>query len=140
MPKAFKTSANALRAAAILGMLLLAIPVGAEPVMAQYRGCESAGWCRFWIEPRKPLEEPLHRVRLDGLERMRGDDAVSIAMRNRLNALFASFVHQHKRIVLYGLRELEDGTFAATATVNESDVRSDPILRELLELPAGAIR
>lgn len=137
MPFVFRT--HPLRAG-MFGILLFAFPACAEPVTAQYRGCESAGWCRFWIEPRKPLEEPLHRVRLEGLERMRGDDAVSIAMRDRLNALFASFVHQHKRIVLYGLHELGDGTFAATATVNEADVRADPVLQDLLGLSAGAIR
>ena len=71
---------------------------------------------------------------------MHGDDAVSIAMRDRLNALLASFVHQHKRIVLYDLRELDDGTFAATVTVNESDLRSDPILQELIGKAGAAAR
>ena len=118
--------------AATLGMLL-PVTVCADAVPAQYRGCESAGWCRFWIEPRNPKEEPVHRVRPAGLARMRGDDAVSIAIRDRLNALLASFVHQHKRIMLYDLRELGDGTFAATVTVNEADLREDAILQELRE-------
>jgi hypothetical protein len=33
--------------------------------------------------------------------------------------------------VLHDLRELDDGTFAATVTVNGEDVASDPILLEL---------
>jgi hypothetical protein len=127
----------------VLAAMLCLLPpatVRADPVSAQFRGCESAGWCRFWIEPRNPLEDPLHRVRVEGLGRMRGDDAVSIAMRDRLNALLASFVHQHKRIVLHDLRELGDGTFAATVTVNESDLRSDPALQELIEQPGDTAR
>ena len=148
MPKA---SSNLLASsAALLGLLCVPMAVRAEPsaphprhaapVEAQYRGCESTGWCRFWIEPRKPFEESVHRVRPEGLGRMHGDDAVSIAMRDRLNALLASFVHQHKRIVLCDLRELDDGTFAATVTVNESDLRSDPILRELIGQAGAAAR
>lgn len=132
MPFVFRTPANPLRAAATLGMLLLSISAGAEPVTAQFRGCDSAGWCRFWVEPRDALQEPVHRVRPGGIPEMRGDDAISIAVRDRLNGMLSSFVHQHKRIVLYGLRELGDGTFAATVTVNESELASDPILQELL--------
>ena len=116
--------------AAMLGMLL-SMTVCAEPVTAQFRGCESAGWCKFWVEPRDALQEPVRRVRPGGIPEMRGDDALSIAVRDRLNAMLSSFVHQHKRIVLYDLRELGDGTFSATVTVNESELESDPILQEL---------
>ncbi len=63
---------------------------------------------------------------------MSGDKAISVAVRDRLNALLASMVHQHKRIVLHDLREVEDGAFAATVTVNEVNLASDPILLELL--------
>ena len=91
MPKA---SSNLLASsAALLGLLCVPMAVRAEPsaphprhaapVEAQYRGCESTGWCRFWIEPRKPFEESVHRVRPEGLGRLRDDDAVSIAMRDR---------------------------------------------------------
>jgi len=62
---------------------------------------------------------------------MPDDAAISIAVRDRLNALFANMIHQNKRIVLHDLRELNDGTFAATVTVNSEDVASDPILLEL---------
>jgi hypothetical protein len=102
-------------------------------VEAQFRGCDSAGWCRFWIEPLHPAQESLHRVRPDGVARMPGDAAIAIAVRDRLNALLADMIHQSKRIVLEDLRELDDGTFAATVTVNGANVESDPILLELRE-------
>ena len=54
-----------------------------------------------------------------------------MAVRNRLNALMSSFVHQHKRIVLYDLRQRGDGTWAARITVNEAALEEDPALREL---------
>ena len=106
-------------------------PNHVEPVAVQFRGCESAGWCRFWIESQDPLAQSLHRVYPHGIPQGSDDEAISIAVRDRLNALLASMVHQHKRIVLHGLRENEDGTFAATVTVNEANVASDLILLEL---------
>jgi hypothetical protein len=137
-----KTSSNWLAAgAALLGLLSVPMAIRAEPsaphpghaapVEAQFRGCESAGWCRFWIEPLQPLEESLHRVRPDGVSRMPADDANSVAVRDRLNALLASMIHQSKRIVLHDLRELDDGTFAATVTVNGANLALDPVLVEL---------
>jgi len=128
-------------AAALVGMLFLPMTISAEspasrashnePVEAQFRGCESAGWCRFWIEPPDPTVESMHRVRPDGVSRMPGDGALSIAVRDRLNALLASMIHQHKQIILHDLRELGDGTFAAAVTVNGANLASDPILVEL---------
>lgn len=112
--------------------ILLSTAVCAEPVTAQFRGCESAGWCKFRVERLDAQQEPVHRVRPGGIPEMRGDNALSIAVRDRLNAMLSGFVHQHKRIVLYDLREVGDGTFAATVTVNESKLESDPILQELL--------
>lgn len=132
--------------AALLGLLFAPVTIRAEPpstnpaVEARFRGCESAGWCRFWIEALDPLAESLHRVRPDGVSRMPGDDAVSVAMRDRLNAMLASMIHQHKQIVLHDLRELDDGTFAATVTVNGIKLASDPILTELHEKHTSAIR
>jgi len=102
-----------------------------EPMEAEFRGCESAGWCRFWIESLDPLAISLYRVRPDGVSGTPGDHAIRIAMRNRLNALLANMIHQDKHIVLRDLRELDDGTFAAAVTVNGVDVASDPILLEL---------
>jgi hypothetical protein len=137
-------------AAALLGLLFLPMTIRAElptprashtePVEAQYRGCELAGWCRFWIEVMDPSSESLHRVRPDGVLRMPGDGTISIAVRDRLNALLASMIHQHKQIVLHDLRELDDGTFAATVTVNGAKLTSDPILLELREKVTGTAR
>ena len=109
----------------------------AEPVEAEFRGCDAAGWCRFWIDPPNPSEESLYRVRPDGVSRTPGDAAISIAVRDRLNALLANMIHQAKHIVLNDLRELDDGTFAATVTVNGVNVDSDPILQELRERRPG---
>ena len=115
-------------------------PRHAAAVKAQFRGCESAGWCRFWIESLDPLAQSPHRVRPDGIPRMHGDDALSNAVRDRLNALLAGMIHQHKRIVLHDLRELDDGTFAARVTVNSASLASDPILLELREKLTSTIR
>lgn len=106
---------------------------GTNPVEVQFRGCEVAGWCRFSTA----ASEPPFRVQPDGVVRARDDDAVAVAVRNRLNALLASMIHQHKKIVLLDLRELADGAFAATVIVNDANVAADPILVELNE-KAGA--
>jgi hypothetical protein len=136
--------------AALLGLLSVPMtiraeppaprPRHAEPLEAQFRGCESAGWCRFWIESLDPLAASLHRVRPDGVSRMPYDDATRIAVRDRLNALLASMIHQSKHIVLHDLRELDDGTFAATVTVNGQALASDPILVQLRKELSGTIR
>ncbi len=136
--------------AALLGFPSAPIPIRAEPpaprpehyaaVEARFRGCESAGWCRFWIEPLDPLAEILHRVRPDGVSRMARKGAISIEVRDRLNALLADMIHQHKQIVLHDLRELDDGTFAATVTVNGLNLASDPILLELHKKIASTTR
>ena len=136
--------------AALLGVLSVPMTIRAEPpashprhagpLEAQFRGCEAAGWCRFWIESLDPLAASLYRVRPDGVSRMPCDEATRIAVRDRLNALLASMIHQAKHIVLHDLRELDDGTFAATVTVNGQALVSDPILVELREGPTGTIR
>jgi hypothetical protein len=77
------------------------------------------------------LAQSLHRVRPDGVSRTPANDAISVAVRDRLNALLASMIHQHKQIILHDLRELDDGTFAAAVTVNGANLASDPILVEL---------
>jgi len=138
------------RGAALLGLLALPVTIraqepatylaGAGAVEAQFRGCETAGWCRFWIESLDPLAESLRRVRPDGVLRAPGDHAVAIAVRDRLNVLLASMIHQAKRIVLHDLRELDDGTFAATVTVNGENIAEDPILLELRSTRASKTR
>ena len=59
-----------------------------------------------------------------------GDEAVSVAVRDCLNALLASIVHRHKRIVLHDLLEFADGKFAATVAVNEWNLALDRIFME----------
>jgi hypothetical protein len=112
----------------------------AVPVEAQFRGCAAAGWCRFWIESLDPLGVSLYRVRPDSVSGMPRDEATAVAVRDRLNALLANMIHQSKRIVLHDLRELDDGTFAATVTVNGQPLASDPMLLELREGPASTTR
>jgi hypothetical protein len=124
-------------AAALLHLLVSASSVlaeppasgaaGSAPAPAQFRGCDTAGWCRFSLE----ADPSLRRVRPDGVVRAEDDAALAIAIRDRLNALLASMIHQHKQIELHRLRALGDGTFAATVTVNGLNVASDPMLREL---------
>lgn len=77
-------------------------------------------------------------MRPDGVLRMPDDAGVSIAVRDRLNALLANMIHQNKHIVLHDLRALHDGTFAATVTVNTEDVALDPILLELRQKHSSA--
>jgi hypothetical protein len=114
--------------------ILYADPTPAVEV--QFRGCEAAGWCRFSTS----AAEPPFRVQPDGVARAPEGDAVSVAVRDRLNALLASMIHQHKRIVLYDLRELSEGMFAATVIVNDANVAWDPILVELRGKPGEVIR
>lgn len=122
---------------ALLGLLSAPATIRAElppphrAVEARFRGCESADWCRFSIEPPDSSQESIYRVRPDGVSRMPGDGALFIAVRDRLNALLSSMIHQYKHIVLHDLRELDDGTFAAAVTVNGANLASDPILVEL---------
>ncbi len=125
---------------ASLALLAICTPsilhAGLAPVEVQFRGCDAAGWCRFALS----ALEPPFRVRADGVVRTQAGDAVSVAVRNRLNALLSSMIHQHKHIVLHDLRALSDGTFAAMVIVNEANVASDPILLELREKSGGTIR
>jgi hypothetical protein len=75
--------------------------------------------------------DPMLRVRPDGVVKAAGNDAMASAVRDRLNALLASMIHQHKRIVLHDLRALGDGTYAAAVTVNGMNVDADPILLQI---------
>jgi len=88
----------------------------------------------------EPFTQSNYRVYPDGIPRTFDDEAVTVAMRDRLNALLASMVHQHKRIVLHDLREVGDGMFAATVTVNEADLASDLIVLELRRKITGTTR
>lgn len=119
---------------ALLGLMSVPPATRAEApasLEAQYRGCDAAGWCWFRVEPSTAATDPMLRVRPDGVVGVSGNDAMASAVRDRLNALLASMIHQHKYIVLHDLRALGDGTYAAAVTVNGLNVESDPILREL---------
>jgi len=139
-----RMTSNLLAAGALAACLLIAPASQAESanknaalVEAEFRGCESAGWCRFRIDRPDSLTGSLIRVRPQGVPRTSGVDATSIAVRNRLNALLANMIHQAKHIVLHDLHELDDGTFAAAVTVTGVDVASDPILVELRDKAGG---
>ena len=80
------------------------------------------------------------RVRPNDVVRMSGNDALSTAVRNRLNALLSDMIHQAKHIDLHDLRKLDDGTYAATVTVTGVALASDPVLMELREKAAGTNR
>ncbi len=103
----------------------------AEQLQARFRGCEPAGWCRFWIESLDPFAQSLHRVRPDGIPEMPADEPLGDAISQRLSTLLSNMIHQDKQIRLQGLRGRGDGTFAAVVTANGEDVASDPIVREL---------
>jgi hypothetical protein len=119
---------NSVGVCALLTALTVATAHGSEQLpgaaVAQFRGCESAQVCRFWIESLAP-ERALLRVRPIGID---ADGAVA---RDRLNALLSNMIHQHKRIELRELHRLGDDLFAALIIVNGSDVAADPVLRAL---------
>jgi hypothetical protein len=137
-----RTVPSCWRAAA--GCLALALVAAAQPltparaasIEAQFRGCDAAGWCRFWIESPPAAIQPLQRVRPRGVAQPAASAEVASAVRDRLNALLASMIHQHKRIELHDLRAQDDGIATATITVNGADIASDPALRELLGDPS----
>jgi hypothetical protein len=103
----------------------------AGPVAVEFRGCTSAGWCRFWIRSADPLKRGFLRVYPDGVPRTFPDEVAATTVRDRMNALLASMIHQHKRIVLHDLREAGAGAYAARVTVNDADLASDPVLLEM---------
>jgi hypothetical protein len=151
-----KTSLNLLAAsAALFGVLFAASTAtgagaptidsrNSRPVEAEFRGCDAAGYCRFWVEPIPAAAESLLRVRPDGISggisRTSGDYGISIAIRDRINALLSNMIHQAKHIVLLDLRKLDDGTFAATIIVNDANLTSDPVLQELNEKITSKVR
>ena len=127
---------------AILASLLYSLDTDASPldgseafypvtVSAEFRGCESAYSCRFWIASSPSTFESLYVVRPNGLIIETHREVIAIAVRNRLNSLMSNMIHQHKRIELQNLRKLDDGAYAATIEVNGMDVSADSILVNL---------
>ncbi|UCH49008.1 MAG: hypothetical protein JSU95_04225 [Betaproteobacteria bacterium] len=108
-----------------------------ESFAVRYRGCQSGGWCRFEIETAASGTQSLYRVYPDGIARDAENQAVAIAIRNRLNALLANMIHQYKHVELRELRSVGEGYFAAIVIVDGNDVASDPILLELQGKPAS---
>jgi hypothetical protein len=96
----------------------------ATAVAAQFRGCAADGWCRFDVAA--PVG--LVRVRPLGVCRPPGGAAAAVAQRDRLNALLSDMIHQHKRIALHDLRELGEGGYQASVTVNGQPLAQDPAL------------
>ena len=146
MPALFKTSLTTLAAFCVL-MAPTALPAqtptsvqsGSIVQEVQFRGCDTAGWCRFWVDSPDSAQSMV-RVRPNDVVRMSGNDALSTAVRNRLNALLSDMIHQAKHIDLHDLRKLDDGTYAATVTVTGVALASDPVLVELREKAAGTNR
>ena len=144
MPASFKTTLTALTAFCVLitpTALRAQTPASAQSSAViqevEFRGCDTAGWCRFWVDLPDSTQSMV-RVRPNDVLRMSGDDALSTAVRNRLNALLSDMIHQAKHIDLNDLRKLDDGTFTATVTVTGVALASDPVLVELREKAAGA--
>jgi hypothetical protein len=140
MPALFKTVLTCLAAFCVLiAPPLLGAQSGSTMQDVQFRGCDTVGWCRFWIDSTDPAGSMV-RVRPEGVLRMSGEDALSIAVRNRLNALLSDMIHQAKHIDLNNLRKLDDGTYSAMVTVTGVALASDPVLVELREKAAGTNR
>lgn len=98
-----------------------------SPLLAQFRGCDIEGACLFWFERPGDTAPSLHRVHPRGIApAQRGND-----LRDRLNALLADMIHQHKRIELVDLRTADDGLLTATILVTGIDLVSDPQLQQL---------
>lgn len=117
---------------------LTALPAQTNPIPpceAGFRGCFDEGWCKFSIAPRQPLPEGILRVRPVLVAADAPEDAriepFSVAMRDHLNRRLSSMIHQTKRVVLSGLRELGDGTWSATVTVDGIPLSNDSQVREL---------
>lgn len=126
--------------AGLLGLLTMPVATGTQTapgfermqtVEAEFRGCESAGWCRFRIEAPDAHAQSLVRLWPDGVTRVAAGDPAAPALRNRLNALLSNMIHQAKHIVLHDLRRLDDGTLAALVTINGADLAADPLVVEL---------
>lgn len=98
------------------------------PIEARFRGCEHTGWCRFWFERPGDDGAALHQVLPDGITPRQCDHA----LRDRLNALLADMIHQHKRIELINLRDRDAGGLSATVTITGVALTSDTMLRDLL--------
>jgi hypothetical protein len=92
----------------------------AQGVDASFRGCSAAGWCQFALARGAELPGGLVRVRPDGVAVAPGN-----ALRDRLNALLADMIHQHKHIELRDLRRVDADLYAARVLVHGIDIGTD---------------
>jgi hypothetical protein len=115
----------------VLIMVTPPLPGYAQSVEAAFRGCDVSGWCRFRMDSPHPSGQTDLFLRPEGIPQPTSDQAMAIALRDRLNALLSNMIHQAKRIELHALRELDDGTYTASVTVHGVDVASDPVIAEL---------
>jgi hypothetical protein len=123
------------RASLVAALCYAAAGAAAAGVEVEFRGCESARECRFWILASEPGADALLRVRPDGIAPDALDAARAVAVRNRLNARMSNMIHQYKHIELRDLRELGGGLFAANVVVDGESVGDDAVLRDLLREP-----
>ncbi len=102
-----------------------------DAVVAVFRGCDDTRTCRFAIASGSAVHGELLRIAPDGIRWDEADDATARAVRDRLNALLSSMIHQHKRVELHGLRGAHGNDYAARVTVNGDDVAADEVLQAL---------
>ncbi len=102
-----------------------------------FRGCDDTRSCRFALASSSAIHGELIRVVPDGVGWRDADDATARAVRDRLNALLSSMIHQHKRVQLHGLRSTQGNGYAARITVNGADVADDSVLIGLTRRVVG---
>lgn len=102
-----------------------------------FRGCDDTRSCRFALASSSAIHGELIRVVPDGVGWRDADDATARAVRDRLNALLSSMIHQHKRVQLHGLRSTQGNGHAARITVNGADVADDSVLIGLTRRVVG---
>jgi len=108
-----------------------------EAVIALFRGCDDTRTCRFAFVSDSAGQGELFRVLPEGVRWRDADDETARAVRDRLNALLSSMIHQHKRVELHGLRSTQGNHYAARVTVNGEDVAEDAVLRTLTGSPVA---
>ncbi len=111
--------------------------VAASDAAVAFRGCDDTRTCRFAFISGSAMHGELLRVVPDGVGWREADDATARAMRDRLNALLSSMIHQHKQLKLHGLRSTQGNGYAARITVNGADVAEDPVLLGLTQRVVG---
>ena len=102
-------------------------------VPAEFRGCESARLCRFWIESLALPTESLLVVRPNGIVVAADDKTTAIGVRNRFNVLMSNMIHQYKTIELRDMRKLDNATYSATVIIDGVELSADPVVSDLMK-------